>query len=72
MARIVPQERATEFFGFYDGFFGKASAIVGPVVFGALSTAFGQRPAIVFLSVFFVAGFALVWTIQEPNDKATQ
>jgi MFS transporter, UMF1 family len=66
MAQLVPEERATEFFGFYDGFFGKASAIVGPLVFGVLSGALGQRVAIVCLSVFFVAGFGILSSLKEP------
>jgi MFS transporter, UMF1 family len=68
MARLVPAERATEFFGFYDGFFGKASAIVGPIVFGVLSSALGQRWAVVALSAFFVVGFALLWRSDEHAD----
>jgi UMF1 family MFS transporter len=69
MARLVPKERATEFFGFYDGFFGKASAVLGPVVFGGLSAAFGQRVAVVMLSVFFVAGFVLVQRIPPQASQ---
>lgn len=69
MARLVPKERATEFFGFYDGFFGKASAVLGPVIFGALSATFGQRPAILMLSVFFITGFILVFFIVEPSKE---
>lgn len=72
MAQLVPPERTTEFFGFYDGLFGKASAIVGPLIFGALSGAFGQRTAIIMLSVFFVAGFALVLRIEEPRQQTVQ
>jgi UMF1 family MFS transporter len=67
MARIAPVERATEFFGFYDGFFGKASAIVGPLVFGVLSAAFGQRLAVVSLGIFFVAGFVMVLSVREET-----
>jgi UMF1 family MFS transporter len=66
MAQITPKDRATEFFGFYDGFFGKASAIAGPLVFGFVSDAFGQRAALGFLSLFFIAGFALMASLRTP------
>lgn len=60
MAHLTPKEHTTEFFGFYDGFCGKASAVVGPLIFGVLSDGFGQRPAIVSLGVFFLAGLWLM------------
>ena len=43
MALLTPPEHAAEFFGFYDGFCGKASAVIGPIVFGVLSDLFGSR-----------------------------
>lgn len=67
MAKLTPKERTGEFFGFYDGFFGKASAIIGPITFGWLSSAFGQRPAIAFLSTFFVAGLLLLLRVREQE-----
>ena len=36
-ALITPEEKKTEFFGFYS-FFGKASAIIGPALFGFFSS----------------------------------
>lgn len=69
MTKLTPKERAGEFFGFYDGFFGKASAIIGPITFGWLSSAFGQRPAIVFLSTFFIAGLFLLAKVKEEDHQ---
>ncbi len=60
MALLTPKEHTAEFFGFYDGFCGKASAVIGPLVFGLLSNAFGQRQAIISLAVFFVAGLMMM------------
>jgi UMF1 family MFS transporter len=60
MAQLTPPEHRAEFFGFYDGFCGKASAVIGPLVYGLLSDLFGQRPAIVSLALFFIVGFILV------------
>jgi UMF1 family MFS transporter len=65
MAKLTPIEHTAEFFGFYDGFCGKASAVIGPFIFGALSDGFGQRPAIVSLGVFFVAGLLLMKRVKE-------
>jgi UMF1 family MFS transporter len=60
MALLTPIEHTAEFFGFYDGFCGKASAVIGPLIFGALSTGFGQRQAIISLAAFFIVGLVLM------------
>lgn len=65
MARLTPIEHTAEFFGFYDGFFGKASAVIGPLLFGVLSDSFGQRPAIVSLGVLFITGLTLMRRVRE-------
>ena len=73
MALLTPPEHTAEFFGFYDGFCGKASAIIGPIVFGLLSDWFGsQRPAIWALAVFFIVGLILLRRVdvrQARNDE---
>lgn len=60
MALLTPKEHTAEFFGFYDGLCGKASAVIGPLVFGVLSSAFGQRQAIISLAVFFITGLVMM------------
>jgi UMF1 family MFS transporter len=61
MARLTPKEHITEFFGFYDGSFGKASAIVGPMVFGIVSAQAGsQKVALASLLVFFGIGLLIM------------
>ena len=65
MAHLTPSEHTTEFFGFYDGFCGKASAVVGPLIFGVLSDMISQRAAIVSLAAFFVAGLVLMRRVEE-------
>jgi UMF1 family MFS transporter len=64
MALLTPKERSAEFFGFYDGFAGKASAVIGPLIFGLLSSAFGQRQAILSLAIFFGVGLWLLRSIK--------
>lgn len=66
MAKLTPVEHTAEFFGFYDGFCGKASAVIGPLLFGFLSTSFGQRPAIVSLGVLFILGLLFMRKV-EPQ-----
>jgi UMF1 family MFS transporter len=60
-ARIVPTERAAEFFGF-NALAGRLSAALGPLAFAAIATATGSsRLAILSLSLFLVAGGVLLW-----------
>lgn len=63
MSHITPLEKKTEFFGFYS-FFGKASAIVGPFVFGLISSFVDQRTAILSVGFFLLAGLLLVQRVE--------
>ncbi len=70
MALLTPKDREAEFFGFFDGFCGKASAVTGTFVFGALSWATGsQRVAVLAVGVFFLAGLAALYFVQDPFQK---
>jgi UMF1 family MFS transporter len=71
MALLTPYEKKTEFFGFYDGFFGKASAIIGPLVFGEVADAYGLRPAMLVLGIMFLAGIALMLRVPDvrPSER---
>ncbi len=68
MSSIIPIDRRTEFFGFYS-FFGKASAILGPLLFGLVSSLIDQRTAILSVSVFFIAGLLLLRKVEVPALK---
>lgn len=60
MALLTPPGRTAEFFAFY-GISGRVSALAGPLLFGAVSYATGsQRPAILSIAVFFLAGLWLL------------
>ncbi|MBI3189166.1 MAG: MFS transporter [Ignavibacteriales bacterium] len=64
MSVIIPQEKKTEFFGFYS-FFGKASAILGPALFGYISSAMNQRVALLAVGLLLVLGFLLLQRVVE-------
>ncbi len=67
MAQLTPKEREAEFFGFYDGLCGKASAVVGTFLFGLISYITGdQRISVLTIGLFFIAGFIL---LERVNDK---
>jgi len=64
MSRIVPTARRTEFFGYYS-FFGKSSAILGPLVFGALSSLWNERVGVLSIGIFFIAGLLLLRRVKD-------
>jgi len=61
-ARIIPKEKANEFFGFYN-IFGKFSAILGPLIFALMTQITGKSQyGIASLIVLFVVGAILFMT----------
>ncbi len=70
MGRFVPPERENEFFGFF-AFSGKATAFVGPLMLGVLTTAFGsQRAGMSIVVVLLVVGGALLLRVDEAEGIA--
>lgn len=66
MALLSPKDREGEFFGFY-AVAGRVSAIIGPVLFGAVSSISGnQRLALGSLLVLIVAGLVVLQTVRSP------
>jgi UMF1 family MFS transporter len=67
MSKLTPPDRKTEFFGFYS-FFGKSSAVVGPLVFGLVSFLSGnQRIAIISITFFFIVGLLILTKVKDPK-----
>lgn len=67
--QFIPDGQESEYFGVYS-LVGKSSAILGPLVFGYLSSAFGsQRPAVLSVALFFIVGLIIVQTVRGgmPN-----
>jgi UMF1 family MFS transporter len=71
MALLTPREHEAEFFGFYDGLCGKASAVVGPAVYGLIAGVTNQRIAVLFIGLFFLAGLIILKGVREPERKST-
>jgi UMF1 family MFS transporter len=58
--RLIPPEKSTEFFGFYN-IFGKFAAITGPFLMGLIGRISGEsRWGVLSLLVLFVAGAAVL------------
>jgi len=73
MATLVPAGREAEFFGFY-ALVGKTGAILGPLVFGLVSSATrgDQRAAIVAVGLFFVVGLALLTRVRAGGPTVAR
>jgi UMF1 family MFS transporter len=69
MSSLVPHDKRTEFFGFYS-FFGKASAIIGPALFGVLSSAINQRVALLAVGALLLAGLVLLQRVHTSAPRS--
>lgn len=69
--RLVPKERSSEFFGFYN-ILGKFSAVLGPVLVGVVTQMTGQsRIGAASLSILFVLGLIIFLSIPRTAvDKS--
>ena len=73
-AQFIPRGEEAEYFGVYS-LVGKSSAILGPLVFGAVSSTFGsQRPAILSVASFFILGLFLLNRVKGggPNIQRVE
>ena len=67
MGRFVPQNKETEFYGFY-AFSGKATAFLGPLLMGVITQASGsQRYGMATVGLFFIVGGLLLRTVDEQK-----
>ena len=69
MARFVPPEHESEFFGFF-AFSGKVTSFLGPALLGVLSDVYSQRVGVGSLLVFFLVGGLLLWRVDEREGIA--
>jgi UMF1 family MFS transporter len=69
--QFIPPGKESEYFGVYN-LVGKSSAIMGPILFGTLSSTFGsQRPAVLSVSLFFIIGYLLLRNVQGGKPNVT-
>jgi UMF1 family MFS transporter len=69
MALLTPSSREAEFFGFYDGLFGKSSAVAGPLFYGIIADLFNQRFAALAMGLFFLSGLIILQKVEVPKFK---
>jgi len=68
-ARIIPENRAAEFFGFYN-MLGKFAAVLGPIMMGGVSLLTqSPRLSILSISILFIAGGILLYYVDEEKAK---
>lgn len=66
-SRLIPVDKAAEFFGLYN-MVGKYAAIIGPLLMGWVSVATGQpRYGIIVVLVLFLAGAVLLYGVNEAE-----
>lgn len=67
LARMIPEEKQAEFFGFF-AFSGKATSFLAPLLYGEASRTFGSlRAGVATVLVFFVVGMVLLSRVQEAE-----
>jgi len=71
-ARLIPQDKAGEFFGFYN-MIGKFAVIVGPALIGIVgSVTHNSRLGIASVALLFIAGGVLLYFVKEEGcEKRT-
>ncbi len=70
LGRFVPHDKETEFYGFF-AFSGKATAFIGPVLFGVLTAAFGTpRAGIAAVLGLFALGAIFLTRVDEKEGAA--
>jgi UMF1 family MFS transporter len=68
-ARIIPRDKAAEFFGFYN-MLGKFAAVVGPLLMGWVSVLTGSpRHSILAIVVLFLSGGLLLRFVDEKEGR---
>lgn len=68
-AQLTPNNKMTEFFGFYS-VTGRLASIVGPIIYGEIAYRTGnQRYAILSIVSFFIIGFVLLQFVNEEKGK---
>jgi len=60
IGKLMPKSKSAEFYGFFS-VFEKFASVLGPLLFGVVSTIMGEsRLSIVSLIIFFIVGLILL------------
>lgn len=66
-ARLIPADRAGEYFGFYN-MLGKFAVILGPILVGWAAVILEDpRKSLMVLLLLFVPGAVLLWRVPQPS-----
>ena len=66
-SRLIPQEKATEFFGFYN-LIGKSAVVIGPALVGWMAYLFSNPKAgIVSLLILFIPGIVILFYVPKNS-----
>lgn len=69
-ARLIPKDKAGEFFGFYN-MLGKFAAVLGPTLMGVVGVLTGNpRHSILAVALLFIAGGTLLYFVRPPLQPA--
>ena len=67
-AQMTPESRSTEFFAFF-GFVGKASAVVGPLMYMLITGIFDTRVAVLALLITILSGAAILRWVNVTEGR---
>ncbi len=68
-ARLIPRDKAGEFFGFYN-MLGKFAAVIGPILMGWVAMASGStRLSILSVPILFITGAVLLGLVDEKQGR---
>lgn len=68
-ARLIPESKEAEFFGFYN-MLGKFASVFGPVLMGVVARLSGSpRYGVFSISILFVAGAWVLWSVDEREGE---
>ena len=71
MGRFSPPDKKNEFFGFF-AFSGKATAFIGPFMFGVMTQLFdSQRAGVWIVAILFIIGAFILYTVDEREGLQT-
>jgi len=66
VARLSPPEMTTEMYGLY-AMTGRGVAVLGPLLLGLATDAFGQTTGMFTILVLWIVGGAITWFVREPE-----